>query len=352
MDTIFLDTSIFIKENFLTGTKINQFLSLSQKGYIEMITTPITIEEIKNVFQKWIKTTEKLYKDFKKNVEVKSLWNTTVGEQMLIFLKTNDLVAEFNGKLDKAFHDSGIESIGYNAIDLKDLFDKYFTNSYPFNTGDKKNEFPDAVVLKLLEKWCEDELKSCIVFSTDGDFLGYKHSQLTIRSDYENYLSDKLKEIDKIRTDLLDEIYEEQRPVWRKAIEEWVIEQCEEWDAFSAFVNDHEIHDVSNIEVKILEDEYNIIQLSNDNDEIKIDVTVKVSIKADVVADDPEYTYYDSDDKSYHYFETTTTEVDIIEYITCTFTILLISEDDNEGEFNIIEFNGGEPLDLCPDIDY
>ncbi len=352
MDTVFLDTSIFIKENFLAGKKINQLLRLAENGHIEILITPVTIGEVKSVFQKWVKETEKLYLGFKKNTEVKALWNTSIGSKVLVLLKTKEICLEFNSKFDEAISNSQMTIVDYATVDIKDIFEKYFSNSYPFNGTDKKSEFPDAVVLKLLESWCDDNKKDCIVFSTDGDFLNYKHPRLTISADYDIYLSDKLTQINKYRAEILDKIYVAERPIWHEAVKARIDEELEEWDKFSAFVNDFEIHDVSDLEVKILRDSYTIVQLTNDENEIKIEVTMTVEIKANIVADDPEFTYYDSDDKSYHYFETATVGANTTEFITCILSIFLISEDDNAGEFTIEEFNEGEPLSLTPEADY
>jgi len=51
-ENIFLDTSIFVRENFLEGKRINEFLNLSKVASINLILPIITVNEIKSRIKK------------------------------------------------------------------------------------------------------------------------------------------------------------------------------------------------------------------------------------------------------------------------------------------------------------
>lgn len=348
MDIVFLDTSIFIKENFLVGGRVNEFFSLAKKEHIRIVLTALTIDEIKNKFSNFIKITQLNLE----KIEGRAILNTSLGKTIISNLDLDSMQKEFNETFDGVIRESKIEIIDYSKVDIVSILSSYFNSAPPFDTGKKKSEFPDAITLQLLEYWCAEHNEKCTVFSTDGDFLSYKSSNLIIRSDYEKWLSDSLKKIDKVRTHTLDLLYNDQRMVLQNEIKAWVFEQLGFFDAFDSFVNDHEIHDVSDVEVSITDDEYEIISLSLENDEIEIEVTVQVSIKAKVEADDPEFSFYDSDDKSVHYYDTATTDVDVTEEITCTFSISIVNEEDHDLSFTPTKFNNGKRLSISPGYDY
>lgn len=52
VENIFIDTSIFVQENFLEGNRINELLRLFEEGHFRHITSLITVNEIKNQFSK------------------------------------------------------------------------------------------------------------------------------------------------------------------------------------------------------------------------------------------------------------------------------------------------------------
>ncbi|MBN3506414.1 PIN domain-containing protein [Burkholderia cenocepacia] len=56
-------------------------------------------------------------------------------------------------------------------VDLRMLFDRYFSAQPPFSeAGKKKHEFPDAAALLALEHWAEARSTGVLVVSNDGDW--------------------------------------------------------------------------------------------------------------------------------------------------------------------------------------
>jgi len=193
MEHIILDTNIFIKENFLEGKRINQLLKLSEEEKIKIVMTKITIAEVKNRFKQFSKKAVQDLNEFKNQFESRVLRNSSVGEKIYSRIIDKEIHSEFNEKFDALLIKSKVEIIDYRELNIQTVFEKYFSNEYPFSSGDKKNEFPDAFALKLIELWCvENKLKGKI-FSSDKDFLNSKSEHFKVEKDYESYLDETLQ---------------------------------------------------------------------------------------------------------------------------------------------------------------
>ena len=71
---------------------------------------------------------------------------------------------------------------------------------------EKKCEFPDAFALKSIEIWAEENKINVLVFSEDNDMLNYTSEHLEIIKDFDLYLSEKIKEIEVVHKNNLDQI--------------------------------------------------------------------------------------------------------------------------------------------------
>lgn len=66
-------------------------------------------------------------------------------------------------------------------ISVGELLKKYFSNEAPFSeTGKKKNEFPDAIILMAVEEWADQEGKSVLAVAKDNDWERYCQSSANI----------------------------------------------------------------------------------------------------------------------------------------------------------------------------
>jgi len=60
---------------------------------------------------------------------------------------------------------------------VSDLIQKYFQSEPPFSeTGNKKNEFPDAIALISLETWASKNKTKVIVVTSDNDWRNFCQS--------------------------------------------------------------------------------------------------------------------------------------------------------------------------------
>lgn len=66
-------------------------------------------------------------------------------------------------------------------MSVSELLKKYFSNAAPFlESGKKKNEFPDAIVLMAVEEWAKKNAKSVLAIAKDDDWSRYCESSVNI----------------------------------------------------------------------------------------------------------------------------------------------------------------------------
>jgi hypothetical protein len=69
--------------------------------------------------------------------------------------------------LERYFSEAGAESIDLSRASVSVVVEQYLNATPPFGTGEKKAEFPDALVLSALEGWCEHHGREVYVVSRD-----------------------------------------------------------------------------------------------------------------------------------------------------------------------------------------
>lgn len=77
--------------------------------------------------------------------------------------------------LEEFIRKCGIELVkGEEYCEMKSLIDMYFQNLAPFKeSGNKKNEFPDAIALLSLQYWVEENNKNLLAVSADNDWKNF-----------------------------------------------------------------------------------------------------------------------------------------------------------------------------------
>lgn len=346
MEHIILDTNIFLKENFLEGKRIRQLLKLSEEEKIKIVLTEITIGEVKSNFKKNSGQALTNLAIFRKPFESRVLRNNSIGKQLYDQIDKKMVEQEFNDEFDAILIKSKVLIIEYSEINIKTVFDSYFKNEYPFSGGDKKSEFPDAFALALIEKWCiEDDIK-CTIFSSDKDFLNFKSEHLKITKDYEIYLDEKLKYFLQHRISILEKLFIENSEKIDKEIEEWYRYKLDD-DSIYYSVIWHEIQDLEVTEIIIKDKSYQIVSIEDES--IEIEIEINLTFKVEVVIDDEDYSYYDSDDKQRHYFQTRREEIERDTTATLSALAHIIDKDDYDEELEVLEINKDAELTIESD---
>ena len=187
-EIVFIDTSVFIKENyFAPENRIHTLADLARRGKVRIVMTEITCQEIRKHIKSDIRTA---WKDFNsksrtlRNNPLVDSWyrDTNENKEIDATLKQFDAFISVATVLDYSF-----------CLDVEKVFSQYFGRQKPFGDGMKKDEFPDAFVLESLEQYAVKIHRKINILSLDKDLEDYKSKHL-ICVDYRQFVSEKLKE--------------------------------------------------------------------------------------------------------------------------------------------------------------
>lgn len=289
-DTIFIDTSVFIAENyFAPGNRIHTLQRLAEEGKINLVLSEITIQEvskhiISQVRDAW-KQFDKVCKVFRNRQEIDK-WRKNTNDkkecehylsQLDGFLKTPNLTV-----LDYSY-----------CTDSAKVFKAYFESKKPFGEGKKKDEFPDAFVLAALEKYAAETKKSVIVLSEDSDMACYESETLTCQSCGE-YVSRKLKE--GVVLLALEEKLKYEQANLEKEIQKQAANYLDDFRIYLTCLRlmDVEDHNIKNVEVDLNVNDYEVIGIYDECIDVELKPEVAFTVNVDYV--DYDYAQYDRED--------------------------------------------------------
>lgn len=114
-----------------------------------------------------------------------------------ILIDSNEIEEIAESRIDKFIANSGalvLECGDY--VSVSELLQKYFKNEPPFaETGKKKNEFPDAIVLLATEAWAQENDIRVLAVARDGDWRDC--CEKSDRIDYTEDFTDALSKFNK-----------------------------------------------------------------------------------------------------------------------------------------------------------
>jgi hypothetical protein len=173
---ITIDTSVFEAQ----GLKLESGLIKQLEQFSEGPTKVILSEIVKNeLFVHLEKKAENIHADIEKALRnAKNHWqledNTIDSIKSSIFQdKKPTLIA--SERLEKFVEITSLEIVkAQDHVVVSQLLEKYFQAKPPFaETGEKKNEFPDAIALMSLEAWAQKNTTKVLVISKDKDWEQY-----------------------------------------------------------------------------------------------------------------------------------------------------------------------------------
>lgn len=344
MDNIYIDTSIFEANNFFEGKRLNELLKLAEEGHISIIMPELTYDEIKNRIKKNI--TEAINKLNRNRNDVRILRNLPSLESK--FEKIDDVksVEELIKIVDEKFSIAKIKIIQYPTINIKEIFHSYFNKKKPFSAGLKKDEFPDAFALISLEEWCKENSSKCIVFSKDKDLIFYESDNVEY-VDYEQYLNDKLEEIEEAKTSKrlknIARQFDENQHDFIGTITRWLDQQLDDDTKYYKEINYLEVHNLEVVQAQVtLHNHYTITSITDTK--IYLQSTATVTYEVDIETDDESTGYYDGEDGVWHYFDTTTVEIENDREIIIDFVYEIPTAGEEFAELEIDEINEGKDL--------
>lgn len=293
-DIVFVDTSVFIQEHyFQNNNRINTLVQLHVAGLLDFISTDITINEIHGHFIN----------------DIKSIYSSLLNDNSGLQKKGVELSLNIDSEFDICKHCSDIFDkyisrtstyiIPYSELtDIKPIFDKYFQEAPPFHSGKKKNEFPDAFVLGLLDAYCEHKgLPKIIVLAADKDFANYASTYLDYK-DYKQYVTEKSAEQDILSN--IKQLLNNKKDEYRSIIEEDLSEALNDEAIYYNILQSTEINDIEidSIDLDLKTDDFSII--SQTDEYYILEVPLEISFVVDVEYIDYSYATYDKEDNQWY----------------------------------------------------
>lgn len=198
-EALLIDTSIFDGnglrlEKGLLG-KLNQF----KRSPVDLLLPDVICGEIKAHLDHKIKVSRSaLEKAINDAGDHLFFDGNTLNEAKELLLNSKEIEGLAEARLNDFIEKTGAVVLKCgDHLSVSELLKKYFSNSAPFSeSGKKKNEFPDAIVLMAVDEWAKKSNKSVLAISNDGDWSRYCESSEHI--DCMEELSDGLAMFNKV----------------------------------------------------------------------------------------------------------------------------------------------------------
>jgi hypothetical protein len=237
LENIFIDTSVFVAENFLHGNRIKELYRLFGDGHFKNVMPLVTINEIKSQFAKRAGDALELHNAAMNNRKLQVLKNLKGSKDILTkFPKLDIIEKEFSLKLDRRIKAADAIVLTYPTIDTTILLDKYFKGEKPFGKADKKHEFPDAIALQTLIQWCEENKEKCVVLTNDHDF-SVGNPLIKIELDYKKFLDEALTRILDERKQVVDLLFKDNKVKIQTEVELWIRDKLDDTNKYYDLAN-------------------------------------------------------------------------------------------------------------------
>ncbi|MEN2432179.1 PIN domain-containing protein [Comamonas sp. F1-6] len=175
-DAIVIDTSIYIANGLKLEKGLLGKLSQLKKSDVDFLIPDVVYGELKTHLEQKIKSShsalEKAINDAGDHLYFEV--GATEAIKSLIPNK-NDIEALAEKRLKAFVEATGAEIFECGQyVSVTSLLQKYFANHAPFSeTGKKKSEFPDAIVLMAIDSWASQEGFKVIAVTKDDDWKNY-----------------------------------------------------------------------------------------------------------------------------------------------------------------------------------
>lgn len=303
-----IDTSIF-KQN---GLKLNKGLLAQLHKFkdnpINLILSDIVYRELKSHLDRKEKETKSKIESVLNDAS--DYLNCCIDdmEKIKSLIKLN-YEAESISKLilEEFIRKCGIELVkGEEYCEMKSLIDMYFQNLAPFKeSGNKKNEFPDAIALLSLHTWAQKNNKNLLAVSADNDWKNFAQGKGNIEviddlAKAMDILNRQTKALDSFIHEIeLDLLQSQNSRIFESiysAVEDSI--NISEINAVSAFKYDIYDEQLSLQDIEILTEKdgkrLKVYIIDYDSDKITISITCEVMCEVEVAFN---FSVWDSIDK-------------------------------------------------------
>lgn len=184
-DAIIVDTSIFDQNGLRLEKGLIGKLSQFKKSPICFLLPDVIKNEIKSHLEKKIKASKlALEKALNDAGDHLSFEENELNEAKKLLIDSKEIEGLAENRLVNFVETTGATVLECgDHVSVSELLVNYFSNKPPFaETGKKKNEFPDAIVLLAVEAWAKIHDFSVLAIAKDKDWEEY--CERSIRIDY------------------------------------------------------------------------------------------------------------------------------------------------------------------------
>ena len=172
MHLAFLDTSIIdpTKHHFeKLKSDFDLLKKYIDKSSVVLLTNEIVINEIRNHINKTVKSTLEKLESVANSRELSLVKHMRKYHSWFSPVDANDMSKDVFSEFKKVIESLSIEVLNNNDVSVDAVLKDYFDNNPPFDTADKKSEFPDAIMYHSLKKAISPDDKLHII-SSDNDW--------------------------------------------------------------------------------------------------------------------------------------------------------------------------------------
>lgn len=355
-DAVFVDTSIFdgnaLKLESGLLSKLNQF----KKSHIEFILPDVIKSEVQNHLEKKIKVSRNaLEKSINDAGDHLFFDGSALNNAKKLLIDSDEIENLAISRLSSFIKNTGalvLESSKY--VSVKNLLEQYFSNKPPFaETGKKKNEFPDAIILLAVEKWAEQNNFSVLAIAKDKDWKAYCENSDNI--DYQEDFAEGLATFNKTNIpytfipNLESALQKNQLKGFIHSIEvglESVLDGLTpDQEAESSFLIDEDGIYTSFKKMLLPDNKFRMVEVDVDEGWIVLEVLASITIEAE---GDFSFSIRDSIDKDYVSLGSTSLTVE--EEFKSEILITIVG--DLEGDINELDIESVEVIDPIEVINF
>src|SRR5262245_40776132 len=161
---VFLDTQVFVRFWFqYDGTAFKALTDLISKDRLKLVVTNIVVGEVQANIERAVRSAFNAHKKFTTQ-EGRVLAGSEVAgvADKVKWFKRDDVIADLQKQFQKFLSDNNAIIVETDDVSIDEIMDDYFAGNPPFGENPKP-EFPDAITVKALAEWAEDEEVHVIV---------------------------------------------------------------------------------------------------------------------------------------------------------------------------------------------
>ncbi len=284
---VFLDTQVFKSQNFdFDARPLKLLKALHVGGRAALYITDVVNREVRARMRREVEDARAWYNRLRKDAKILLSARRSPFYALPQSLDVETIAAGLFDSFDRFIINAGVKIVYCSDISTGVILEKYFSISPPFDTGEKRKEFPDAISIEAVAERFRTE--GIYVISNDHGIREACVSRpgLAHLSSIEEYLRLELADHEDVAW-ISAALYEHQEEIEKELSNTF---------SDSYFYLDDEDGEVESVDVTDLTvNEIKLVNASEFNGEISVDCSVQFS--ATVEYDDPNTTVYDEGEK-------------------------------------------------------